>query len=296
MSASRVREIIHIDEERCDGCGACVPQCAEGAIQVIEGKARLMRENLCDGLGNCLGSCPRDAIRIERREAAAFDEAAVAAHLAALGADGKADRAATAGRTPDDTAPGARARGASLPCGCPGSAMRELRPPRDPSRAAVGPTKGDAVISEPETQMGTAGASELTHWPVQLQLLPAEGTLWEGADLLIAADCVAFAMPDFHARLLRGKTLAVGCPKLDDLGTYVQKLTEVFRSHDMRSVTVAHMEVPCCSGMVGGVVRALRAAASEKTAFSSIRVGVNGCIQEIVQKPNGIGSSTPLSA
>ena len=221
IGTSQTRKIVRIDEEKCDGCGACVPDCAEGAIQVIEGKARLMAENLCDGLGNCLGSCPQGAITIEERPADEFDKAAVAEHMERLAAE-KSDPA---------------------PCGCPGAMLRKLEP--DAAAEDVGPRR-----------------SRLGQWPVQLTLLPVTGDIWRDADVLIAADCVPFAMPDFHERLLDGKTLAVACPKLDDAGAYVQKLATVFASNSVKSITIARMEVPCCGGLEQIVQAALERAAA----------------------------------
>lgn len=230
------RKIVLIDEEKCDGCGVCVPGCAEGAIQVIDGKARLVSENLCDGLGNCLGTCPRGAITIEERPADEFDEAAVAAHLTAIASP-------------------------PMPCGCPGSQARILAPP---ARAA---------------QPTDARASQLGHWPVQLHLVPTQGQIWQDADVLIAADCVGFAMPDFHERLLSGKTLAVGCPKLDDTAPYVQKLATIFAGNAIRSVTVALMEVPCCTGLVMVVQQALSLAKRTDIPMRDLVIGVDGSIK-----------------
>ena len=268
MAATRVRDIIHIDEEKCDGCGLCVPMCAEGAIQIIDGKARLVGENLCDGLGNCLGTCPRDAIRIERREAENFDEAAVAGHLARIGGQTGNHAALQPSQAHPhahaDSHAQSHATAESAPCGCPGAAL---------CGSPSGATQSAALVPQ----------SELAHWPVQLHLLPIAGSLWQNADVLIAADCVAFAMPDFHSRLLRGKVVAVGCPKLDDLSSYVEKLTAVFSRNQIRTITVAHMEVPCCSGIVGAVAQALRAAGAQGVDFSDVTVGIDGKIQEGTQ-------------
>ncbi len=214
------REIIHIDEAKCDGCGLCVPACAEGALRIVAGKARLVADRLCDGMGACLGHCPRGAIRIEPREADAFDEAAVAAHTGAA-------------------APTATEVATSPPAACPGSRFARFEP-----KAAA------ANVPDSDTP---ASASQLTHWPVQLMLLPAESPVFHQARLLLAADCVPFAYADFHRRLLQGRTLAVGCPKLDDLGVYIDKLTAILRRHDLQSITVARMTVPCCMGLVHAV-------------------------------------------
>ena len=238
-----MRKIVKIDEEKCDGCGQCVPSCAEGAIEIIDGKARLVGENLCDGLGACLGECPRDAITIEERPAEAFDEDAVAAHLA----------------------PQAQPGHGGAHQGCPGSMMRKLNGGAAPA-ASAGPSGG----ANRESLLG--------HWPVQLMLLPEQGPIWDGADVLIAADCVAFAAPDFHDHLLAGKTLAIACPKLDDAAFYVEKLTRIFASNEIASITIAHMEVPCCFGLVQIVSQAIDAARSD-IPVRKVIVTVDGQIQ-----------------
>jgi Pyruvate/2-oxoacid:ferredoxin oxidoreductase delta subunit len=214
------REIISIDQEKCNGCGLCAEACAEGAIEIVDGKARLVSDAYCDGLGKCLGECPEGAIRIEVRDVAAFDEEAVKEHL---------DRRASKSRSG---------------FACPGSAMRQFG-----ARSAA-----PAVSSAP------APASELTQWPVQLALVPPSAPFLEGADLLLVADCVPFALADFHARFLRGRALLVGCPKLDDTEPYVEKLTEILRHSGLKSLTVIHMEVPCCSGLTRIAANALVAA------------------------------------
>ena len=240
---TRTRKIVKIDEDKCDGCGLCVPDCAEGAIGIIDGKARLVAENLCDGLGNCLGACPNDAITIEERPAEQFDEAAVRAHLK--------QRPAGA---PD-----------KLPCGCPGTMMRKL----EPGTTEAGPARPGEGVSRP---------SRLSHWPVQLALLPVGGDIWRDADVLIAADCVGFAMPDFQERLLAGKTLAIACPKLDDVEPYIDKLASIFANSTIRSLTVAHMEVPCCRGIVAVVTEALQRSGRTDIPLRDVTVAVSGSI------------------
>ena len=251
VMAERTRKIVRIDEDRCDGCGLCVPNCAEGAIQVIDGKARLVAENLCDGLGNCLGTCPNDAITIEERPAEEFDEQAVAAHKRTLG-EGKAT-------TPAGSPPGERP--GDLPCGCPGAMMRKLHPGPPPAASS----RGSACEAD-------VRPSRLGQWPVQLTLLPTAGGIWQDADVLIAADCVGFAMPDFHERLLTGRTLAVACPKLDDVEPYVQKLAGIFARNGIKSITVARMEVPCC----GGLEKIVRAALDQAGAAIPLTVVIVG--------------------
>lgn len=257
MNAMRTRKIVKIDEEKCDGCGVCMPSCAEGAIRVIDGKARLLAENLCDGLGNCLGECPRGAITIEERPAEAFDEAAVEMHIAAEQA------------VDVDSAIGAEGHGCGAPQaggfgGCPGMRSRQL----SPARTSAGVP-------------GKASPSRLGQWPVQLSLVPTSGAIWQDADVLIAADCVGFAMGDFHERLLAGKTLVIACPKFDDVQPYVARVTEIFARNAVRSVTIAHMEVPCCNGIVRVVREALAASGRIDIGVTDITVGVDGAICDI---------------
>lgn len=265
-TTTAARKIVKIDADKCDGCGACVPNCAEGAIQIIDGKAHLLADNLCDGLGNCLGKCPRDAITIEERPAEEFDEHAVAGHKGHGPGQGSLLHVAT---VPAEPAPG---HGAN-PGGCPGRMMRALQP-KPATAAAPGTAPAPGVVP------AAAPASRLGHWPVQLALLPTAGAIWQDADVLIAADCVAFAMPDFHERLLAGRSLAVGCPKLDDVEAYTEKLTAIFAANRIRSVTVAHMEVPCCWGIVRAVQAALQRSGRTDIAYAEVTVGVDGKVME----------------
>jgi Pyruvate/2-oxoacid:ferredoxin oxidoreductase delta subunit len=244
MATRRSRQVVNIDEDKCNGCGLCVTACAEGAIQVIDGKARLVSETYCDGLGACLGHCPQDAITIETREAAEFDEAAVAAHLKAA-----APAVAPSRHAAHQGCPSAQLRG--LPRGQAGHACPSARPVALPTATA------------PEETEATEARSELGHWPVQLSLVPASAPIFRDADLLVAADCVPFAYPDFHRKLLRGRSVVIGCPKLDDVQEYLDKLTEIVADNDVRSVTVAHMEVPCCFGLVRLVEAAVRASGKD---------------------------------
>lgn len=211
-----IRRIIHIDEEKCNGCGKCVHACHEGAIDLVNGKARLMREHYCDGLGDCLPSCPTGAITFEEREAPAYDEAAVKAAQAAK--------------------PAAHT-------GCPGSRIRQM--------AAKAPAAAGGPVS-----------GQLTNWPVQIKLAPTAGPTFAGRDLLIAADCTAYTYGDFHRRFLSGRTLLIGCPKLD-MVDYSEKLTAIFRGNDIRSVTLLRMEVPCCGGLEHAVKTALAASGKD---------------------------------
>ena len=203
-----LRQIIRIDEDKCTGCGQCIIDCAEGALQIVDGKAKLIGELYCDGLGACLGGCPTGALTIEEREADAFDETAVEELLA------KHEKAGP------------------MPCGCPGSAMHSF----EASSPAAAPT----------TQLEPSGLSQ---WPVQLMLIPPGAPFLVGADILVCADCVPFAMPNFHTRYLNGRAVLVGCPKLDDAAHYRQKLEAIFAEAKPKSITVLRMEVPCCCGL-----------------------------------------------
>ncbi|ABB33398.1 4Fe-4S ferredoxin iron-sulfur binding domain protein [Geobacter metallireducens RCH3] len=235
-----IRKIVQIDEEKCNGCGLCVPACAEGAIKIVNGKAVLAADNLCDGLGACLGDCPQDAIRIIEREADEFDEAAVDEHLKGTGPQPHGHHAG----------------------GCPGSRAMAFAP------------------SHPAGEQSAGGkiASRLRQWPVQLHLVPTTAPYFQDADLLIAADCVAFAHGDFHREFLEGKALVMGCPKLDDNNAYLQKLTELFRVSSIRSITVLRMEVPCCGGIVMAARQALTAS-GKNIPFREVTIGIQGDVK-----------------
>jgi len=226
------RAIVEIDEGKCDGCGECIPSCAEGAIELVGGKARLVADALCDGLGACLGDCPRGAIQVREREAASFDEEAVALRR-------ERGRPVPAASAPPRRPSLSVVQAAPAPAGCPGSEGRLLPPPE-----GAGPF--------------SASSSRLSHWPVQLGLVDVRAPWLAGADLLIAADCVPFAYADFHRDFLAGRRVVVGCPKLDDLRAYVEKLGELFRVARPRSVAVVKMEVPCCGGIASAAREALR--------------------------------------
>lgn len=221
-----IRKIIKIDEEKCNGCGACAAACHEGAIEMIDGKAKLTREDYCDGLGDCLPACPTDAISFEEREAPAYDEAAV---LAA-----KAKKAE-----------------APLPCGCPGSQSRAIRRENDSSECSTVP--GSPAVSI---------ASQLSQWPVQIKLAPVNAPYFNGAKLLVAADCTAYAYGNFHNEFIRDHVTLIGCPKLDSID-YSEKLTAILANNEIRSVTVVRMEVPCC----GGIEHAVKTALQESGKF-----------------------------
>ena len=214
-----IRKIIKINEEKCNGCGACASACHEGAIEMINGKAKLIREDYCDGLGDCLPACPTGAIAFEEREAPAYDEAAVLA---------------------------AKEKKASekLPCGCPGTQSKTIQ--RDISRESY----DCANTATPIT-------SQLSQWPVQIKLVPANAPYFDGANLLIAADCTAFAYGNFHNDFIRNHITLIGCPKLDSID-YTEKLTSIIANNDIKSVTVVRMEVPCCGGIESAVKQALQ--------------------------------------
>ncbi len=216
------RKIIKIDEDLCDGCGECVPACAEGAIQVVDGKAKLVSEVYCDGLGDCLGECPQGAITLEEREAVPFNEKAVEEHLRNLQSTGEV-------KTEEKT----------TPC----TASRTMEPDAIPDKS----DNGEEAAEVP---------SQLQNWPIQLKLVPPDAPFREGANLIIAADCVPFALSGFHRRLLRGKSLLIGCPKLDGADEYVDKLAAIFKQVKPEKVTVAIMEVPCCRGLLQIVEKA----------------------------------------
>ena len=211
-----IRKIIKIDEEKCNGCGACAAACHEGAIEMIDGKAKLTREDYCDGLGDCLPACPTSAITFEEREAPAYDETAV---LAA-----KEKKAS-----------------APLPCGCPGTQSKAIN--RDTCECS----STSAPVS-----------SQLRQWPVQIKLVPVNAPYFDGANLLVAADCTAYAYGNFHNEFIRNRITLIGCPKLDE-GDYTEKLTAIIKNNDIKSVTVVRMEVPCCGGIENAVKRALMA-------------------------------------
>jgi len=250
-----LRKIVQIDETKCDGCGACVPSCAEGAIAIVNGKARLMGDLLCDGLGACLGECPRGAITVIERDAPAFDEVAVKARLART-----QPRTVAAGRAPGRPALSVLSdpAGPSLGSGCPGS--RPMTIPRGASSGSATPATGE---------------SRLGQWPVQLHLVPVGAPYFQGADLLVAADCVPLAYARFHDDFLAGRAVVVACPKLDDVAPYKQKLAAIVAQGGVRSVTVVRMEVPCCGG-ISRLARAAVAASGREIPFRDVIVGVDG--------------------
>jgi NAD-dependent dihydropyrimidine dehydrogenase PreA subunit len=250
-----IREIVKIDEEKCDGCGLCVPACAEGAIQIIDGKARLIADNLCDGLGACLGHCPKDAIVVEKRAADEFDEEAVEEHLKGTGREMSTPAAQAHGGCPS-----AQVQSFAAPAhggGCPSARLMSFDKPATPA---------EEISARP---------SELRQWPVQMHLVPPSAPFLRDADLLLAADCVPFAYADFHRDFLQGRALLIGCPKLDDGQAYLQKLTDILSQNDIRSLTVLHMEVPCCSGLII-LARQAIAASGKNVPLETVRIGIQG--------------------
>lgn len=251
------RKIVSIDEARCNGCGLCVSACHEGAIQLIDGKAKLISDSYCDGLGDCLPACPVDAIKIVEREAADYDEAAVAARQAA--AKGHAAPAAPA------PAPAPAAAKPPLPCGCPGMLAKAMAP--KPAAAAPAP---DAPAAAPVAQLG--------NWPVQIKLVNPRAPYLQNAALLIAADCTAFAYADIHRKFMRNKVTLIGCPKLDE-GDYAEKLSAILQANEIKSVTVLRMEVPCCGGIASAVQRALQAS-GKMIPWQVVTISTDGEILE----------------
>ena len=234
------RRIIEIDQDKCNGCGACAAACHEGAIAMVDGKARLMRDDYCDGLGDCLPTCPTGAITFVEREAAAYDEQAVM----------------------ENKQRKMRNEGMTLPCGCPGSQSRQIQ------HAEGGSTEMPRIEQ----------TSRLSQWPVQIKLVPVNAPYFDGARLLIAADCTAYAYAAFHERFIKGHITLVGCPKLDSVD-YSEKLTEIIRENNIKSVTVVRMEVPCCGGLENAAKKALRQS-GKFIPWQVVTVTVDGRLKE----------------
>lgn len=238
MTTRTLRKIVTIDEELCNGCGLCVPSCAEGALQIIDGKARLVSEIYCDGLGACLGECPMEAITVEEREAAGFDEEATEEYL----------------KTREPSAE-------AVSAGCPSAAVAQF----NRSESSV------TVTTSPQS-------STLTQWPVQLTLVPASAPFLQGTDLVLAADCVPFAYAGFHQDFLKDHSLLITCPKLDDYQAHLKKLTDILKLAKPKSLTVVHMEVPCCFGLLNMVDRALQVSGAD-IPVKEVTIGIRGEIQ-----------------
>jgi ferredoxin len=243
-----MRKVIEIDDELCDGCGLCVPACAEGALQIIDGKAKLIGDKYCDGLGACLGECPNDALKTVEREAEAFDEEAVEALLKSKEEEKKPGEAV-------------------LPCGCPSAQVQSFISQLE-QHGKSGPVLRPSV------------PSALSHWPVQINLVPPNASFLKGADLLVAADCTAFTYPNFHQDLLKGKVLMVGCPKFDEVQAYIQKFAEIFHAADIKRITVVVIEVPCCQGLPAIVKKGMNIA-GKKVPMEVVIISTRG---EVLKK------------
>jgi NAD-dependent dihydropyrimidine dehydrogenase PreA subunit len=268
------RKIVHIDDEKCTGCGLCVPNCAEGAIQIIDGKARLVAENLCDGLGACLGECPEGAIRIEERDADAFDEKAVEVRLKEIGQEPAAHHA-----------PG-HGHGAHHGHGGPGHHPGHHGHGHHGHHAGGGCPSARVIAHErPAAAPGPAGevGSELAHWPVKLQLVPPTAPFFRGKELLVAADCAPVAFGDFHRRFLKGAAVVLQCPKFGEQGFVVEKLAGIIAEGGITGLTIVRMEVPCCGGLSWAVQKAIQASGRTDLPVREVVVGVKG---EIVAERN----------
>lgn len=255
-----MRKIIRIDESKCDGCGICAQACHEGAIAIENGKAKLVSESYCDGLGDCIGECPCGAITFETRAADDYDEAAVKKRLSAM------KQAAAPAIT------------GNLPCGCPGSMARELG-----GKSRENGEKTGAAASQPRDSVNTTTEarekSTLCNWPVQMKLVPMEASYLKNAALLVAADCTAFAFPAFHSELLPGRVCLIGCPKLDDVSFYREKLAQMIKLNGIKSIDVAYMEVPCCNGLLAAV-RGAVSDAGVPVPVRRVRIGLEGDVLE----------------
>jgi NAD-dependent dihydropyrimidine dehydrogenase PreA subunit len=230
-----VRNIVKIDEDKCNGCGKCVTACVEGAIKLINGKAKLISETYCDGLGACIGHCPQNAITVEQRQCAEFDEQAVKKHI-------------------------------------------ESEKKFSPSKGFVCPGMQAKQFAKKHSADGDV-SSQLSHWPIQLNLVSANAPFLKGVDLLLTADCVPFAMGDFHSKLLKNHSVVIACPKLDDVEPYIEKLTQILNSGNLNSLTVVHMEVPCCFGLTRIVQQAI-SNSGKKLSFEDITISLDGQIRK----------------
>ncbi len=239
------RNIISIDENKCNGCGLCIGGCHEGAIELVKGKAKLISDEYCDGLGDCLPQCPTDAIKIIERDAADYDLKAVEIKKSQID---KKD---------------------NLPCGCPGTMEKSIKRNVD-VKISQAPTKI-------KVEVPGAIDSQLNQWPVQLKLVNSKAGFLKGADILIAADCTAYAYGNFHKEFIKGRVTLIGCPKLDDNEYYREKISEILKNNDIKSITVVRMEVPCCAGIVNSVKQAMRQA-EIIVPYKEVTIGINGVI------------------
>ncbi len=257
-----IRKIIKIDEDLCNGCGDCVTSCAEGAIQIIDGKAKLVRDSYCDGLGACIGECPTGALTIEERESEAFDEVAVEQHLGKQQEKQSVEDIVSKvmGHRPGGSHAPEPSHGGS----CPGSMSRMLE--REPEAAQ-------------EASRPSNVPSQLGNWPVQLMLAPVNAPYFNGADILLSADCAPFSYGNFHRDFVRDKVVLIGCPKLDDAGHYQDKLIQIFKLNDVKSVHVLFMEVPCCFSLASLVRNAIDASGND-VDFKYTKIGIRGDVIE----------------
>ena len=240
------RKIVQIDEEKCDGCGQCVIGCAEGALTLEDGKVKVISENLCDGLGACIGECPQGALQIVEREADEFDEVAVETHLAGQKTDEEPETKV-------------------VPCGCPSTRIQSFGTCKTANRPVSHDTGGQS--------------SALSHWPVQIRLIPPHAPFLKNADLLVVADCVPVAFPSLHQEFMQGKAVMIGCPKFDDTQEYIDKFAAIFKTAGIRSITAVVMEVPCCSGLPVVVRKGLEKSGS-RIPLTQVVVSTRGEILE----------------
>jgi len=254
--AKTKRKIIKIDEAKCDGCGLCIPSCPEGALQIIGGKAKLVKESFCDGLGACLGDCPQGALVVEEKEVEDYDEEGVIAHIKEKSPELLEQHLKHLQKHAHELPEHHSHAGISS---CPSAQMLHWE------------RQGKA---EPGARIG----SELRQWPIQLHLVPPHAPYFQNADLVLVADCVPFAYANFHSDFLKGKAIAIGCPKLDDAGAYLSKVTQILESSDVKSVKVVHMEVPCCSGLVH-IAREALSKSGKDIPFEATEIGIKGEIK-----------------
>jgi len=248
------RKIIKIDEEKCDGCELCIPVCPEGALQIVDGKAKVVKESFCDGLGACLGDCPQEALTIEEQEVEEYDEEGVIAHIKEESPE-LLEKHLSHLKEHADELPQYHSHAGITSC---------------PSARMLHWEKKEGEVGE-----RVKTSSELRQWPIQLHLVPPYAPYFQNADLVLVADCVPFAYANFHTDFLKGRTIIIGCPKLDGLDAYVDKLTRILESSDIKSLKVVHMEVPCCHGLVHIAQEALRKSGKD-IPFESVIVGIRG--------------------
>jgi ferredoxin len=247
------RRLIKIDEEKCDGCGLCIPSCPEGALQIVDGKAKLVRESFCDGLGACLGECPQGALAIEEEEIEEYDEEGVIAHIREKSPELLEKHLKHLKEHAHELPEYHSHPGVSS---CPSAQMPHWEMPKE---------------ARPKARIGSA----LRQWPVQLHLVPPRAPYFQNADLVLVADCVPFAYANFHPDFLKGSAIAIGCPKLDDIDAYVSKVTEILQNSDIKSLKVVHMEVPCCHGLVHVGQEALKRSGKD-IPFETVVIGIKG--------------------